>query len=437
MSFSVKHLRVAHRLPPVWRMRTLALLLVILSTPIAARAQDGDPAPNINERYTVESVEITGVDDAKVSQELRDRLQSLVGGRLDRDEADRLDHLLSAELPGYEVTRRISRGSQPGRIRVVFDVAEAEPPAWIRFTPPRSKFVYHSNQGWSGALDIPIGVRDHRVTVGLVFDNDDDLIEEYSGFRVRLESRRMATRRLGASFEISHLRQSWREATMTALAVEPGVPEAYRARLTADPSVTLAIAPGLRVTGGLSVSRLESLSRSPESLMASAAVVSVGLANSAALALDSAQDVEASYRMSAGLEGLGSDLTYRRHHAQARYALEHDDNMIVASAAVGYITGQAPLFERFSLGDSTTLRGWSKFDVAPAGGRRMFHTSAEYRFHHVALFLDTGAVWDTGIARRTRVSTGFGFHGDNAFLTLGFPLNADGAGASFLMGVRF
>ena len=68
--------------------------------------------------------------------------------------------------------------------------------------------------------------------------------------------------------------------------------------------------------------------------------------------------------------------------------------------------GDAPLFERFTLGDSTTLRGWDKNDIAPAGADRMFHSSIEYRYTGLALFLDVGSVWDAGTERQVRVSTG-------------------------------
>jgi hypothetical protein len=46
-------------------------------------------------------------------------------------------------------------------------------------------------------------------------------------------------------------------------------------------------------------------------------------------------------------------------------------------------------------------------------------------------------VWDNGGARELRASTGFGFHTDYTFLTVAFPLKAPGAGATFMMGVRF
>ena len=54
-------------------------------------------------------------------------------------------------------------------------------------------------------------------------------------------------------------------------------------------------------------------------------------------------------------------------------------NMLLTSGMAGGITGEAPLFERFTLGDSSTLRGWDKYDIAPAGGDRVGHLSVEYR----------------------------------------------------------
>ena len=67
----------------------------------------------------------------------------------------------------------------------------------------------------------------------------------------------------------------------------------------------------------------------------------------------------------------------------------------------------------------------------------MFHHSLEYRYHGFALFVDGGSVWQPDADMRIRFSTGFGFHKDGVFITLGVPLNADDAGATFMMGVRF
>jgi outer membrane protein assembly factor BamA len=95
-----------------------------------------------------------------------------------------------------------------------------------------------------------------------------------------------------------------------------------------------------------------------------------------------------------------------------------------------------PGYERFSLGDSRTLRGWNKYDIAPAGGDRMFHASLEYRYDLLALFLDSGSVWNDGTARQARFSTGVTYQPGPLFFTLGFPLNTDELRAVFTMGFR-
>src|SRR5687768_3514127 len=46
---------------------------------VARISDDGDLVENINTRYTVESVDIRGIDESDISRSLRDRLQALVG----------------------------------------------------------------------------------------------------------------------------------------------------------------------------------------------------------------------------------------------------------------------------------------------------------------------------------------------------------------------
>ena len=154
----------------------------------------------------------------------------------------RADRQLEAERPGFAVERRIERGTERGRIRVVFEFSEKEGTRWIPFTPTRSKFVYHSDQGWSGALDIPMGGRNHRVTAGFAFDNNDDLVEEYSGVRLRL--RAGSSRPTGSARDRGRLvQQHLARPTLFALAADPEHPEPYRSRLTVEPSVTFALNP--------------------------------------------------------------------------------------------------------------------------------------------------------------------------------------------------
>ena len=402
---------------------------------VARISERSDLSENINARYIVESVEIEGAA-SDVSQQLRDDLQQLVGKRLDSDEADKLKSRLASELPGRDIARRISKGTQPGTIRVVFEIVETP---WIPFIPTRSKLVYHATEGWSGVLDIPMSFprNRYRFTVGVVMDNGDDLLEDYSGFRIGFESRVLGTEKLGARLEFSRFNQTWKDSTLTALALNPAIPEAYRARWTFEPTATFAINPSLRVDAGVSLSEMESLMHSPSSQTANAWVVGIGADHNWRMSGDVRQKVEAAYRLRAAVDGLDSDLSYKRHFGQGRYQYDYGRSTAIASVSLGYISGAAPLFERFSLGDTTTLRGWNKYDLAPAGGDRMFHTSVEYRYSYIAAFFDTGSVWDRGTDSKIRYSTGFGVHSDNFFLTLGFPLNADDTSATFMAGVRF
>jgi hypothetical protein len=404
---------------------------------VARISDDAGLGSNINARYEVESVEIEGLKEHEISAALRDRLQALVGTRLDPAEADRLIDALKAEQPGYDVSRRIERGSRRGRIHVVFKFTETEGLRWIPFAKSRSKFVYHSDAGWSGLHDIPMGNRDHRVTLGFALDDNDTLVEEYSGVRVRFESRSRGNNRVAASLEASWLNNTWRAPVLAALDADPALPEPYRQRVTVEPQLTVALSRHVRASGGLSLSSLESLHHSPDSQMASA--VTGALAYSLRQTRDrrTRQTVEAGYELRASIEGFGSDFDYTRHLGRARYQYGGRHVGIIAEVFAGGITGQAPLFERFTLGDSATLRGWNKFDLAPIGGNRVFHQSLEYRLHGAALFLDAGSVWNDGGTRQLRASTGFGFHTDHSFITIAFPLNAPGAGATFMMGVRF
>jgi len=403
---------------------------------VARISDDTDLSENINARYVVESVEIEG-PAGEVSQQLRDDLQKLVGKRLDTEEADRLKDRLESELRGRDVARRISKGSEAGRIRVVFEIVQ-EP--WIRFAPTRSKLVYHAEQGWSGVLDFPMSSSRsrHRFTAGVVFNDIDELIEEYSGFRLGFESRMIGTEKLGVRLDFGRFNETWEDATLSALTLTPGIPEPYRNRLTFEPTVTFAFSPSVRLSGGVSLSDMESLAHAPDSQKANAWVAGISADHTwRAADGDARQSLNASYGLRAAVDGLDSDLFYKRHLGQAGYRYEQGHSEAIGSISLGYISGQPPLFERFSLGNSTTLRGFDKYDIAPIGGERMFHSSIEYRYYHVGVFFDTGSVWDRDADAKIRYSTGFGIQGPNFFLTLGFPLNGDDASPIFMTGVRF
>ena len=137
---------------------------------------------------------------------------------------------MERELPRYEISRRIQRGSEVGRIRLVYEARKMELPQWLRFEPLRSNAIFHSEQGWGSYLDLGIGDRNIRFTPIVAIDNADDLVEEYSGYGLRFETRKLGTRRLGASLEWSWFDQDWRAATLDALALEPEIPATVQTR---------------------------------------------------------------------------------------------------------------------------------------------------------------------------------------------------------------
>ena len=395
---------------------------------------------NINSRYLIESVTFSGIDEKQIPADTLTQVRNVVGGKLDPKEGDRLTELLVKALPGYEVKRRFERGNEAGQLRLIFDVTRKAPPSWIRFAPSHSKILYHAFQGWSAALDIPITVQDFRFTFGFAIADEDALIEQFSGYRVRVEARKLGTRRLGAAIEFSDSDPTWREATLAAVAADPTIPAVYEERRTVEPTLTFAVNPHLRVTGGLSTTTLDpfflSTPTNEPSRQANAGIASISFDQSWTRT-GVTHEVEASYELRAASSTFDSDLDYTRHFFAGGYRFRQGRSALIADWTGGHARGELPLFERFAVGDTRTLRGWNKFDLSPAGGTRLFHQTLEYRYRIFAIFLDSGSVWTRETSASTKFSTGFGLHSDHVLLMLGVPLNQDDTRVSFMMGVRF
>jgi outer membrane protein assembly factor BamA len=108
------------------------------------------------------------------------------------------------------------------------------------------------------------------------------------------------------------------------------------------------------------------------------------------------------------------------------------------------IYGNAPLFERFILGDSTTLRGWNKYDLDPLGGNRVVHGSVTYGYHIMRVFYDAGSVWDQGKSPEAKHSTGIGissglgiFQRGAILLAVAFPIRQGRADPVFIAGMNY
>ncbi|HKW03393.1 MAG TPA: BamA/TamA family outer membrane protein [Vicinamibacterales bacterium] len=400
---------------------------------VVGRVRDQD----INARYIVDEVEIRGIDEARLDKTLRDDLHALVGKPLDSEEAERLVTRLKDALPDYRVMRSTTRGAQPGRLKLIYILIRPESAHWLRFEPFDANALFHSDQGWGANLALGMGGENWRVTPIIPIDNGDDLIEEYSGFGLRVESRNVGTERLGVFFEWSTYDQDWRDETLFAMTFRPDLPALYRNRMSVTPLVKFAFTPQVSVGGGVAITELDSLVEPGPSRMANAGIGFIRFHDQWQADSGMKQQLDASFTARAGTTGLQSDLVYQRYFMRADYVVGSTRQQLIVSAMGGAIDGDAPMFERFSLGDSRTLRGWNKWAITPVGGDRMFSTTLEFRYRIVSVFFDSGSVWDTPADKHLRFSTGVSFNPGPVFFTLGFPLNTDEFRAVFTMGLRF
>src|SRR5947209_8696023 len=77
---------------------------------------------NINSRYIIESVEIAGHSDGRISSFLRNDMHRLVGEKVDTESIDNLAKRIRKELHVSSVTHRLLRGDEPEHVKVVFDL---------------------------------------------------------------------------------------------------------------------------------------------------------------------------------------------------------------------------------------------------------------------------------------------------------------------------
>jgi len=408
---------------------------------VVARIREQGRDTDINSKYTVSHVELRGVQERDLSPELQKDLHALADKPFDSDAADQIATRLRSEFPAYQVERRMSRGGQPGRVTLIYILRMPEWARWLRFEPIDANALFHSDQGWGAVLPLAISSRDVLISPRVAWDNADDLIEEYSGFALRVESRRLGSERVGVFFEWATYDQDWRDATLAALPFNPQVPGLYRNRMSVTPLLKFAFTPQISVAGGVDVTELDPLIELDDaplpSLMANVAIGSVRYKQQWGESSRPAHEAGATFTVRAATTALESDFTYERYLGEGDYRFRRGKHSLLLSARAGRISGTAPLFERFSLGDTRTLRGWDKYDISPVGGDRMFHTSGEYSIHDLSLFLDAGSVWDAGTEKKIRFSTGVSFSPGPLFFTVGFPINTDEFRAVFAMGFRF
>ena len=425
------------------------VLFVIEKTDAQAPADS-----NVNSRYTVERVDILGYDESKLSKAIRDEIQQLVGKKLNQEKANQILREINLELqPKYAAVKRVMKGSDPQHIVVTFDIHKTRLIPFVDVPP--NQFVYHSKQNFSFDANVGFGKVNRFYFGGN--DDQDLLIERFAGFNLGFESRKVGTDHLGLALRYSRFHQRWQPSTV--LADKNSI---YRERTSFDPGVTFAFDPRLRITAGVSASQLQIQYPLVHDADSNAAVASVVFQNTWSKTTENQHFLTAGYDFHSGNHELGSDFIYQRHLVDAQYVFAHNKDRLFLSFQAGKISGNAPLFERFSLGNTSTLMGWNKFDITPAGGNRMIYGSVQYGFGkpeigdfdldfnrrkaigHIGLgfhlFYDVGAVGNSGSPIQAKHSAGFGFGAPNAstfFIELGFPIRSNNFETIFTTGFRF
>lgn len=386
------------------------------------------PDPNVNSRYTVESVEVLPAKYARVSRSLQEEMHRLVGEKLSQSILDTIRDRLKEELRATTIQQKITRGSHPEMVKVVFEIRNKQ--KMIRLNVP--KVVYASRQGWSGAVETEIHAGGHTAAAGYVNDGDE-LLERYSGITARYANSRMLSPRVGVEFDFAALRTQWNDSTLAAT----GTDGIYRTRTYFQPVISVRLNDHFTWSGGVSVQRLGMqfpVSRNEyANSFLQQLVYHQGWSGGAI-----SRSLDAGYDMRLAAKALAGDFAYNRHEGSLRYQIQGDRHGLVIRFLAGALGGRAPYFERFVAGNTLLFRGWNKFDLTPAGASRLVHGSTEYRYRALHAFYDVGSAWNPDEPVRVRNSLGFGVHGKGGwYLSCAFPLHDGRTTPMFMTGFNF
>lgn len=366
-------------------------------------------------------------------------MNALVGTRFDQEVFDGLADRLRREMDNRRVSMKIVRGSMPEHVRVIFEVPKGDS---VEVVVPR--LAYHSKQNFTFGGDVNIRSRDFVLSAGLLTDNDE-LSERYSGVRAGVARDNLGGGHLRLEVRVESWREQWNGSVVGALADAPDQPGIYRSRTGFQPTATILFTRDLTLQLGVSMQRVETLNSSIRHQLSSAAVSTLRFQRRWEASPATRHEFGASWALRASTRTLASDFVYGRQTVEANYELNSGRETFLATFQAGLLNGRAPLFERFMLGNSRTLRGWNKYDVAPLGGNRMAHGSLEYRHGIFRTVYDTGAVWqrdgDAPLAgANVRHSIAFGLSKGSvmAFTFLvAFPLREGRIEPIFLTGINF
>jgi hypothetical protein len=436
------------------KLLLLAPALTALSLLAQAPAPDPEPTPaetdslpdsdlNINSRYTIESITFTDHREYKLSTSALQEIRRLIGAKASSEALDSLTARIRDELRAHAVTFKLTRGAQPDAVRVLIQVDRAG--GSVDASIPN--LSYNSQLGFTGTGQLATTIGPNVFTFQMVRDTDN-FIERLVGLRAKYERAVLASGRIRIGFEFEGFEDQYAPQTLAALDSSSRPSSlgagAYGSRLNFEPSATFVIAEPLTYTVGLSFEQLNSLPSSVRSEMANAVVNSLRYHQRWSGVGDSTQDVDAGYSLRAASALLATSLAYTRHLAHMKYNYSSRTQSVEVTLMAGAIYGQAPLFERFALGDSTLLRGWDKYQLDPLGGNRLAYGSVTYGYRMMRVFFDTGSVWDEGKPIEVKESAGVGISGGlgvlqkGAFLlAMAFPLRQGHVTPVVIAGMNF
>jgi outer membrane protein assembly factor BamA len=409
----------------------LAILLVSGAFLCAHGQQQAAVLPeeiNVNARYTVEGIDISGTSESRMSKSLREDMHRLVGAKLNPEMLDDLARRIRDELHVSSVYRRVVRGAAPDHVRVLLYVAHRK----TEFEAYVPKFVYQSAQGFSGRVEGSFTAEHNTVAVSLVSDGDE-LAERYTGITARFENGNLGTDRLRLRFQFASFQEDWNASTASAMnSADNQVGSLYRARQQFAPTLVFAIAKPLTLSAGTDFELLQGETSAARNQAANAATITLRYRRRLESSGPYEQDVDASYSLRAATRALASDYVYMRHRWDFTYLLARGRHHLTERILAGRLDGRAPLYEGYILGNSSLLRGWNKYDLDPLGADRLVYNSIEYRYGLVEAFYDCGAAWNRGEPAEVKHSLGLGLRKGVFSVAMAVPLR-DGHFTPMLM----
>jgi hypothetical protein len=313
------------------------------------------------------------------------------------------------------------------------------------------KLIYNSQLGFTGIGQVTTTLGSNALTFQVVRDSDT-LIETLSGIQAKYDRLSLASGRIRLGFEFDAYADQYNPSTLAAIgsasrpSSEPSSLSAgaYGSRLNYEPSATFVLAAPLTLTVGLSFEQLSRIPSAARSESANAVVNTLRYHQRWTGTGGNKEELDAGYSLRAATTLLGTNLAYTRHLAHARYTYSRDEQSVEVAVFAGAIYGQAPLFERFAIGDSAMLLGWNKYNLDPIGGNRLAYGSVTYGYHMMRVFYDTGSVWEQGKPPEAKqsagvgVSSGLGVLEKGAFLlALAFPIRDGRVTPVLIAGMNF